>query len=187
MKNLIIFAMTSLFILQLPAQDEDLRKLSQAEQRSDVEKGIWKINFLPLSFSYEFRVEESMTVMVEPSFGFNYLSNGFIYFSPNVNLYYRYYYNFSNRNLKGKRTAKNSANYIGAIMYFSFWDAAWSSNLSSDDFITYFGFGPVWGIQRNYPKHFSLGINLGPTISVGNKGVRPDAVVMLTLGFWIGR
>lgn len=186
MKNLMLFALIATITVSVYGQEESLRILGQEEQSSGVEKGIWKLNFLPLSFSYEFRVEKNMTVMVEPTFGFNFTNEGNFYFSPTVNLYYRYYYNFDKRNFKGKRTAKNSVNYVGAVMYFSFWNAAWSATLNSDDFIRYFGFGPVWGFQRNYNKHFSLGINLGPTISVGNQGVRPDAVVMLTLGFWLG-
>jgi hypothetical protein len=186
MKKLITIAFALLITASVMGQEEQLRLLGQNEQSWDVEKGIWKINFLPLSFSYEFRIEEAMTLMIEPSFGFNWTSEGTFYYSPNVRLYYRYYYNFQKRNYKGKRTAKNSVNYVGAVMYFSFWNAAWSANLNTDDYIRYFGFGPVWGIQRNYTKHFSLGINLGPTISVGNYGVRPDAIVMLTLGFWLG-
>jgi hypothetical protein len=187
MKNVVAILLLSLIFSTFYGQQENLKTLKTEEYSPDVELGIWKINFLPISFSYEFRMQHSMTMMVEPSFNFNVLNNGFVYLSPNVNFYYRYYYNFDKRNMKGKRTAKNSANYFGAVMYFSFWEAAWTANSSEDDFITYFGFGPVWGIQRNYRGHFSLGINLGPTISFGNQGARPDAYVMLTLGFWLGK
>jgi len=177
MKKLVLLIVTFLLITTV---------FGQPEQSQDVEKGIMKINFLPISFSYEFRVDEDMTVMVRPSFGFNFTNNsGAIYFSPQVTSFFRYYYNIDKRNAKGKRTAKNSVNYVGAVMLFSFWNAAWSNNVNPEDFIRYFAMGPVWGIQRNYSKHFSLGINLGPLIAVGNQGVRADAIVELTLGFWI--
>ena len=187
MKTITILLLTFIFAISLQSQEAGLKLLSDVEQATDVEKGIMKLNFLPISFSYEFRVNKEMTMMVEPSFNFNWSANGLYYFSPTVTVFYRYYYNYEKRNMKGKRTAKNSVNYVGATMIFSFWNAAWSARLGPDDYIRYFGFGPVWGIQRNYKKHFSLAINLGPIVSYGNKGLRPDAIAYLTLGFWLGK
>ena len=129
MKTIIILLLTFLFAISLQSQEAGLKLLSNVEQETDVEKGIMKLNFLPLSFSYEFRVNKEMTMMVEPSFNFNWSTNGLYYFSPTVTVYYRYYYNYEKRNMKGKRTAKNSVNYVGATMIFSFWNAAWSARL----------------------------------------------------------
>jgi hypothetical protein len=187
MKNFTILFIILMYALTLFGQQEELKQLTKEDQATDVERGIMKLNFLPFSLSYEFKVDRQMTMMVEPSFNFNWSDNGLFYFSPTVTFFYRYYYNFDKRNLKGKRTAKNSVNFVGAAMLFSFWNAAWSAQLSSDDYIRYFGAGPVWGIQRNYKKHFSLGINLGPIISYGNQGFRPDAIAYITLGFWLGK
>lgn len=185
MKNLLIFIITATLAVSAISQEEKLQIPTQVEQKSDVEKGIMKLNFLPMSLSYEFRVDQSMTMTVEPSFSFTW-TNGVPYFSPHVNVYFRHYYNFTKRNMKGKRTAKNSANFVGATMVFNFWNAAWTPSMESNDYIRYFSVGPLWGIQRNYSKHFSLGINLSPLISLGNKGIKPDAMAMVTLGFWLG-
>ncbi len=185
MKKLLLIIFTTAITLSAIAQDEQLQALTKAEQSSDVEKGILKLNFLPMSLSYEFRVERLMTMMVEPSFSFTW-TNGVPYFSPHVNVYFRHYYNFNKRNLKGKRTAKNSANFVGATMVFNFWNAAYTPSMESDGYIRYFSVGPVWGIQRNYRRHFSLGINLAPLISLGNQGIKLDAMAMITLGFWLG-
>jgi hypothetical protein len=154
-------------------------------QKDDVEKGIFKLNFIPISGSYEFRVAEQQTAMIMPAFGFNFNDNVF-FFSPTISAYYRYYYNFANRNMKGKRTAKNSVNFVGAVMDFSFWNA-WQSNTSEPQQTRFFQMGPIWGIQRNYPKNFSLGIVLGPTLAFGNTGIDFDAHIELSLGFWLGK
>jgi hypothetical protein len=160
---------------------------AQSEQATDVEKGIHKLNFIPLAYSYEARIAQAQTFMVQPSFGFNWISSSAAYPTMQLTSFYRYYYNFDKRNAKGKRTIKNSANYFGAMMSFSFWDATWSGNVSNEDYIPYWAAGPVWGIQRNYRSHFSLGLTLGPMLSVGNKGFRADGYFELTLGFWLGK
>ena len=186
MKKLLLILITTTFFLSATAQEEQLQLLAQDVQTSEVEKGIFKLNFLPMSLSYEFRMDRLSTMMVEPSFNFTW-TNGVPYFSPHVNVYFRHYYNFNKRNMKGKRTAKNSANFVGAVMVFNFWNAVYTPSLEENEYMRYFSVGPVWGIQRNYAKHFSLGINLAPLISIGNLGVRPDAMVMITLGFWLGK
>jgi hypothetical protein len=43
----------------------------QAEQDTDVEQGIFKINFIPVAVSYEMRVGPQQTIMFEPGMGFN--------------------------------------------------------------------------------------------------------------------
>jgi hypothetical protein len=160
---------------------------AQNEQADGVEKAIHKINIIPVSYSWEARVAQTQTVMLQPSFGLNWFSSGAVVPAIQLNSFFRHYYNFEKRNAKGKRTIKNSANWVGAVMGFSFWNAAWSNTVSNDDYIPYWFVGPVWGIQRNYRSHFSLGITLGPTLSVGNQGFRADAYVELTLGFWLGK
>ena len=187
MKFFTVTLLAFFLTFSMRGQQEDLKLFSNEEQATDVESGILKLNFLPVSISYEYRVDKQMTMMFEPSFQFNWTNEGQFYFSPTVSVYYRYYYNFDKRNMKGKRTAKNSVNYVGAAMIFSYWNAAWSASLNTDDYIRYVGFGPVWGIQRNYKGHFSLGINLGPIVAYGNQGFRPDAIAYLTLGFWLGK
>lgn len=160
---------------------------AQNEQPDGVEKVVHKINIIPITYSWEAKIAKTQTVMLQPAIGLNWISSGAVVPSIQLNAFFRHYYNFNKRIAKGKRTTKNSANWVGAVMSFSFWNAAWSNNISNDDYIPYWAVGPVWGIQRNYRSHFSLGITLGPTISVGNRGFRADAYVELTLGFWLGK
>lgn len=177
MKRAIILIVAIIAILGTAAQDNQPR---------DVELQIHKINFIPLAYSFEARVANSQTVFIQPSLGFSWVGATF-FPAVQVTGNYRYYYNFDKRAEKGKRTAKNSANYVGAMMNFSFWDAAWAAGFDGNDYTPYWAVGPVWGIQRNYKSHFSLGLALGPMLTVGNKGVRGDAYVELTLGFWLGK
>ena len=71
MKTIIILLLTFLFAISLQSQDEGLKLLSNVEQSTDVEKGIMKLNFLPLSFSYEFKVSREMTMIWTPLFDTN--------------------------------------------------------------------------------------------------------------------
>ena len=162
-----------------------LSGMAQPAQSNDVEEGIFKINFLPVSISYEMKIASLQSIMLEPGFGFGFSvvdSYGYFNFSPYLNFHYRYYYNFDKRNAKGKRTARNSANYVGAMANYTVYTNY--SNYGEDNKgYRYMTIGPVWGIQRNYPKNFSLGIILGPAISFYSSGIRADAIAALTLGF----
>lgn len=158
----------------------------QAEQATDVEQGIFKINFLPIAVSYEMRVGPQQTIMFEPGMGFNWsidkVDNYYFNFSPFLGFYYRYYYNFDARNAKGKRTARNSVNFVGVKALYMIYTnyANFGYDREGYKFMTV---GPVWGIQRNYPKNFSLGINLGPALSLYPGGAKFDFIADLTLGF----
>jgi len=159
--------------------------MAQPAQSTDVEEGIFKINFLPLSVSYEMKIATLQTIMLEPGFGFGYSivdSYGYFNFSPYLNFHYRYYYNFEKRNAKGKRTARNSVNFVGAVGNYTAY-TNYSNYGENNKGYRYMTMGPVWGIQRNYPKNFSLGIILGPALSFYTTGVRPDIIGSLTLGF----
>jgi hypothetical protein len=177
-----IFVICFLSILLLPSY-------LLGQQAEDVEQGIFKINFLPISASYEMRVGQYQTMMLEPGAGFEYSyssDNTYWNFSPNLGIHYRYYYNFDARNEKGRRTAKNSVNFVGAYSRINIYTnyADFGENSEGYKFMT---FGPVWGIQRNYKSHFSLGLMLGPAISFYPGKIAPDMILQLTLGFHIGK
>ena len=133
-------------------------------------RDITKLNFLGPGFSYEKRIGKFQSLHVqayiETSFYFSYSStfgtDAGVYFDPALALQYRYYYNAARREAKGKRTAMNSLNYIGAISQISF--------VQNEILTSYFPeegrqqactFGAIWGFQRNYLKRFSLDFNIG--------------------------
>lgn len=80
-----------------------------------------------------------------------------------VNTGFRYYYNFEQRNKKGKKTINNAANYYGLDL------AAYFAPLLNN---AYFGNGeigitPHWGFQRNVGKKVNFELMLGPTVRLG--------------------
>lgn len=123
-----------------------------------------------------------------------------LYIEPAVAIQYRYYYNYKQREAKGKRTEMNSLNYVCPI-----WQTVFSNASISSDYLTENKkralnlFGVAWGLQRNYKKRFSLDLNLGAgyvfaktttTISgqLVNKNIgKATTMGQLTLGFWINK
>jgi len=100
---------------------------------------------------------------------------------------YRVYYNFAKRNLQEKNTANNSANYFGLLVL-----AGTQPLNKGTDYDTrlnngLLNTGIVWGFQRNYPKHFSLDLNIGlGYVKAGTlDGFSP--IGELNIGFWLGR
>lgn len=81
---------------------------------------ITKLSIIAPAIGYEKRIGHLQTVEAEvfmsSAWGIGYSSSlgntSFFYASPAVGLQYRYYYNAIRREEKGKRTAKNSMNYI---------------------------------------------------------------------------
>ena len=171
---------------------------------------IAKANFFIPGISYEKRIGKIQSLYVQ-AFGAlsGYLAfsgdNGpgarsGLYIDPALAIQYRYYYNYKQREAKGKRTEMNSLNYVCPI-----WQTVFSNASISSDYLTEGKrrainlFGVAWGLQRNYKKRFSLDLNLGAgyiyakattTISgqLVNKNVgKVTTIGHLALGFWINR
>ncbi len=136
----------------------------QDHQASVAAPGVFKINFIPLSISYEQRLASTHTLLFEGGLGLesrfdNNTNNLNFLVHPYLDFNYRYYYNFEKRNLKGKRTIMNSGNYWGVLARF-FLDPVYNT-VEGDYQGPFLLIGPVWGMQRNYKSHFSLGFRLG--------------------------
>lgn len=114
-------------------------------------------------------------------------------------LQYRYYYNSARRTVKGKRTEMNSLNYVSAIADAVFYKETITSNGEKDLRILNI-FGIAWGFQRNYPKRFSLDLNLGfgyyftkqTTINDAGQFITENTgeitnLGQITLGFWLNK
>lgn len=168
-----------------------------------------KINFLYPGVSYEKRISKSQTlyvnayVLIAPSgliseFG----SPDGVYIAPDLTLQYRYYYNGLKRYKNGKRTDKNSMNYMGMLYDVFYSDMPVTQWTKEPRARLVHTAGLVWGMQRNYAKHFSLGLDLGPGFTFAKETdywyfgpldemVRTKTIFTLiasvSLGFWIGR
>jgi hypothetical protein len=83
----------------------------------EVEKKMFKINFLLPGVEYEFSTSKNSTININPGFGFNNLyhnsdNDKLQYYAPFLDLQSKWYYNFKKRALDGKNTKGNSADYV---------------------------------------------------------------------------
>jgi len=170
---------------------------------------VTKATFLNPGISYEKAIGKFQTLygqaFMNTSFGFSYSSslgtNAYIYFDPALAIQYRYYYNFARREAKGKRTEMNSLNYVSAILQTVFSKGAISSSYFNEtNRRPVYTFGLAWGLQRNFPKRFSLDFNLGggcvyaksTTLDDAGHYVSKNAAEFrtfgqLNLGFWLNK
>lgn len=155
--SLLLFSVLSINCF---SQDKESRQVTD----------VTKVTFLNPGMSYEKSVGTSQTVygqaFMSTSFDASYSStfgfNSSINFDPALTVQYRYYYNYNKRQQKGKRTERNSLNYLSAAF-----ETAFSKNRVSD--FQYIEtsrrpintVGVVWGFQRNYKSRFSLDLSLG--------------------------
>lgn len=156
-----------LFIIVLFASS---KSFSQTEVSTDVTDVI-KLTFLNPGVAYEKRIGKSKTlyshIHMSPSLGFSFSSSqgnsSYFWLDPAISVQYRLYYNLKKRINGGKRTAMNSINYLAPALDVVFTKASFSQTYLPEETrrpLTEVGF--VWGMQRNYPKNFSLDLNVGP-------------------------
>ncbi|MFS4457467.1 hypothetical protein [Maribacter sp. 2304DJ31-5] len=130
----------------------------RAQSGKNVEDYQFKINFINPGLEYEIGIGENQALDFNGSLQFALNSTGYA-FIPSLNGQYRYYYNLKRRLKKNKRTAGNTGNYLAASGTF-FLEEVIIGNLTSGD--GYFGFaGPVYGLQRTYPKGFNFNLEFG--------------------------
>ena len=191
-----IFLLSSL-LLSIPCFSQDVKTADVTD--------ITKANFFDLGISTEKRIGSSQTLYAQAflstsiyigySSSFGNTSSVDIY--PALTLQYRYYYNGPRRQEKDKRTEMNSMNYIALVSEATFYNEnAYGQNKSRVQKV----FGTAWGFQRNYPKRFSLDINLGIGYAFGKKlvisGVDDYSTIsfgdfttlgQVSLGFWLNK
>jgi Protein of unknown function (DUF3575) len=166
-----------------------------------------KITILNPGFGYEMKTGKFQTLFfqafmntsayAEYSSYFGYESS--FYFDPAATAQYRFYYNAGQRFDKGKRTEMNSMNYLALVDELLFSKIPISTGYSEESSRRAVNrVGVVWGLQRNYQKHFSLDLNLGLGYVItngtfynvnGQKTTRrisqPTTLGQLNLGIWL--
>lgn len=152
-----------------------------------VERSLLSVYFIPLKISYEQGLGKSNTIEIGGGLnGVSWLENNgdFDEFrfgvAPFAETTFRNYYNLDKRQGKGKRTAMNSGNYWGIHARYRF--APIAGDTDEERFNTFF-IAPVWGFQRNYNSHFSLGMDFGFGAGFNNYGTYLSPVIRLKLGF----
>jgi hypothetical protein len=169
---------------------------------------VWKLTAFNPGVAFERKgIRENQTLYMHyyaaTSFGLNFSSsngtNSFLTFDPAATLQYRFYYNGKIRSQRGKRTALNSMNYISPSL-----DLILTRASISQDYLVPEQRRPLivnsvlWGMQRNYPRRFSLDFNIGPAFYLakvlqmnGNETVEQKmtsgftVVSNLTIGWWL--
>ncbi len=130
-------------------------------------------NLIGAEYSFEQPLGSSLFAMnYSAGIGSNFsISSGTAYYSlvPYLTLEPRYFYNIKKRNLDGKSTLSNSANYLALkarvllpSMYAN--HSAMHSNVELH-------IAPVWGIKRVYSNHFLLDFYLGAGLGFGRQEV----------------
>lgn len=161
---------------------------AQEEASTSVEKNQFKINLLLPGFVYEHGFDAKNTLYSEVStglgFSINSVNSNFAFF-PNVNEQFRHYYNLEKRAAKGKRTARNSGNYLAVNAIYNF-----ESISTNDDYreaAPSFTVGVLWGLQRTYKGRFNLEFNIGPGVNFDKYETEFVPVGNFTLGWVIGK
>ncbi|CAM3410375.1 DUF3575 domain-containing protein [Flavobacterium chungbukense] len=178
-KNYILLFLFIISFSSLQAQDE---------APTSVVKHQFKINLLLPGFVYEHGFNAKNTLYSEASLGFGFQANSnnsnFAIF-PNINEQFRYYYNLEKRAEKGKRTARNSGNYVAANAVYSF--GSISTNDNYREASSSFTLGALWGLQRTYKGRFNLEFNAGPGVNFDEYDSEFVPIINFTLGWVIGK
>lgn len=119
--------------------------------------GLWFNNETKLTKTIALRSE----IGIENDFavGDHYSDTGFI-LQPVINIEPRFYYNLGKRNSTGKKTSKNSGNYLSIkTSYHPDWFV-----INLDENITKIAdlsIIPTWGVKRQISKHFNFETGIG--------------------------
>mgnify|MGYP003574856214 CR=1 FL=1 len=163
---------------------------AQDEAPVSVVKNQFKINLLLPGFVYEHGFNAKNTLYSEFSLGIGFSSNSssnssnFAVF-PTINEQFRHYYNLEKRAAKGKRTARNSGNYLAVNAIYNF-----ESISTNDDYreaVPSYTVGALWGLQRTYKGRFNLEFNIGPGVNFDKYETEFVPVGNFTLGWVIGK
>ncbi|MBE8728164.1 hypothetical protein [Flavobacterium hungaricum] len=180
LKNYLILFTFFFCMLKANAQDE----------APSVRKHQFKINMLFPGFVYEHGFSAKNTLYSEAVIGVGYRYNsyyndGSVYFFPLINEQFRHYYNLEKRNLKGKRTAYNSGNFLALNAMYNF--ESISTNSDYGNYVPSFTLAALWGLQRTYKGRFNLEFNAGPGVNFDQYDTEFVPVINFSLGWVLGK
>ena len=169
------------------------KTFAQKDDKTGV-SNITKLNFLLPGVSLEQKFSKFKTIYIFAYLDFflvktnsYYGSKSHLNVAPSLDLEFRNYYNFKTRMKNNLRTEMNSLNYIAPVYTASYVNSPPNSNKMK----LIQQFGAVWGIQRNYPRRFSLDLNVGlgylfnATSYSNNNSIWP--IAQFTLGVWLNK
>jgi len=166
--------------------------LGQKYEEERLTVPVTKITILEPGFAHEFPVGNKSTLFLRAGFTGTLAKDYYdeitgVLFRVFGSATGRYYYNFNKRNMMGKNTKRNSANYFALL--FLVGSEPLNKDIDYDQQLnnSLLNYGVVWGIQRNYASRFSLDLNIGlGYVKAGSiTGVSP--VGELNIGIWLGK
>lgn len=163
---------------------------AQDEAPISVVKNQFKINMLFPGFVYEHGFSEKNTLYSEAAFGLGYSYSDFygesnVYIVPLINEQLRHYYNLQKRATKGKRTERNSGNYVA--LNASYYFKPISGNSDHFNYVPSSTIAVLWGLQRTYKGRLNLEFNIGPGVNISEIETKFALPVNFTLGWVIGK
>jgi hypothetical protein len=191
MKKILFYCFVSVYTSSLFAQTETINGISFFYPGYLHEQ--------PITDQVTARVLLAMMTQFKTSAEADFGSN--IYFSGLAHLSVRNYYNMNRRVERGRRTEKNSADYISLSAQLmstpvAFYDdqckcidfegePVYRGEREKGDAMSGMIFGLSWGIQRYLFKRLTLDFNLGPAYSTYLKS--PLLQTNLTFLVWLGK
>ena len=113
---------------------------------------------------------------------------------------FRHYYNYSNRLAKGKRTERNSLNFVSVLVGTSYTRRPVSFDYGRSRSLRFVHQAAMlWGLQRNYAGRFSFELNTGAGVYMGESNEGGSApirsyrvtafrpVIQFSMGLWLNR
>ncbi len=164
--------------------------LSAQLKTSSLEENQFKINILSPGITYEMGLTKNTTLCTDLnlSLGFSYKSNSGsnLLLVPYIREQYRYYYNLEMRNSEGKKTKKNSGNFIALSGSYYLKPNGNSEFVSVYDGLT---LAPTWGLQRTYNGGININLvaGVGYNLGTNNRTAGFVPVINFTLGWIIGK
>lgn len=139
---------------------------TSVEQVKTVSNHSVSTEILALTYNYEYALGTKCSILGRLGLqsGLNYNSTfGTRYtIHPGISIEPRYYYNLTKRGRKGKRTIKNSANYLALTSWYIFDPIVEHKSTGISSIII----APNWGIRRVYGNAFLLEFNTGISYSI---------------------
>lgn len=162
-------------------------------QDVNLSKNQLNVNALPLSLSYEGRIDDNKSFTLSGGLGFtgaivesNSETESYFFVVPAFSTSLRNYY--TRKSIKKDNLQNNSGNYFGIYATYQAEPFGDPSNifeaLAYEETSNVYTFGPVWGIERNYASGIHLGLSLGAGV-IGGKYIDTSATFIgeFELGF----
>src|SRR5690554_2452730 len=140
--------------------------LCDGASRNRYQAKVLRLNLINPGVEYEHSLTEKSKLSINAGYGISMSypeltfvqKNHAFFFSPFLDVHYKFVYNFDRRNEKGKSVAYNSGDFVG--LKFNGRGKNTNTDLIRTDHVD-FSVGPTWGFQRSYSRFHFL-FNAGP-------------------------